>query len=160
NLTIDPGSNAGSSALSAAATGTSGSGGGITLAAGALNAAGVLTNAGPIVAPGSNMLLISPTDIVSASGAGAIDVSSTNGNGGTIYAVAGANYTFSGGNTIQLSAASNGGTATGGKIDFNTTPITSLTTKSTGTNGTGGALVFAAYAGSGTGAGTITLPTS
>jgi hypothetical protein len=132
------------------------------------NAGGSITITAPLQFNIANLSLIASQDIVSAAGAGAIDVSSAGTNAGGILMIAGANFvtpaTGSGSNDNSTVVTINGASATGGEIDLTgggSNPITSLTT--TSGNGDGGPVILVAFYGTstpGTGSGTITLPTN
>ncbi len=113
---------------------------------------------------GAALAIIAGGNITSGTGA-ALDTSSTVGNGGALTLVAGANFSINPANgdlTIIQSNLPNGGSATGGTINLAGTakggaPITRIDTSSTA--GNGGNVIMVAYAGSGAGSGTVTVPT-
>ncbi len=117
-----------------------------------------------LIFSGQNLAIVASGNVMSAPGAGAIDTSSNAGNGGNIWIMAGAQFTSDGPpaadndttSTISITSAS----ATGGKIDFVTTPIGSLDASSTGTNCTGGRVTLVAFPGAGLDAGKILLPST
>ena len=133
------------------------------------NMGGEVTIASDLVFHGNDLAIVAATNIVTAAGAGQIDTSSSTGNGGNITMIAGANFTSTGaasGNNDQTSQLTiTGGTAAGGYIDLNGNisgsgvGITSLTSASTGGNGTGGNITLVAYGGNGASAGQISVPT-
>ncbi len=103
-----------------------------------------------LVFPGMPLAIVASGNILSKSGAGKIDTSSSTGNGGNILLVAGALFTSSdGGSTTdpfkpQLLTIL-GGNPLGGKIDLNSTPITLLSSASTKAGGSGGNIQLIAY---------------
>jgi hypothetical protein len=92
--------------------------------------------AGSITA-GAGITLVAGENITTTAASVKLDTSSGGGNGASIVIIAGAAYTNQGG-TVSITGAS----ATGGKIDFATTPITSIT--STG-GANGGTINMAAF---------------
>lgn len=116
---------------------------------------------------GQDLTIVASGNIDSAAGAGAIDTSSGNGDGGAITMIAGANFHVAGGGADQSPSAGDttdkliivGASSSGGSIDLSTAaPITSLTSASTANGGNGGDITLVAFAGGASGSGTITLP--
>ena len=123
------------------------------------NLAGDVTISGAQSFAGQPLSIVAAGNIVSAAGAGAISTANSGGSGGNILMVAGANFTADASNNLTIFGSS----ASGGTINLTSTPITSLTSASTGGAGSGGTITLIAYAGTsgnpGAGAGVITLPT-
>jgi hypothetical protein len=124
----------------------------------------------PLVFPGQNLFLLAGHNIVSAAGAGAIDTSSP-GGGGLIIMIAGIRVVTAsvpiGGPQVYTSSASTvgavqilGPTSTGGSIDLNSVPITSLTSRGTAGNSSGGQVGLGASSGTDPASGHIILPAS
>lgn len=124
-----------------------------------------------ITASGSNLAFIAGTNIVSAANNITISTSSSTFSGGNILMVAGANITTSGGtgstatqaaNPPDTAVTINGGLAAGGYIDLTgggTNNVSAINAQG-GSNYSGGSVTLIAYGGTGTNAGTITLPVS
>lgn len=109
-----------------------------------------------LVTNGADLAILASGNIVNKS-ATVIDTSSATGKGGNLTLVAGAKFAAPVGKVTTITGAS----ATGGKIDLvSTLPITKITSSSTGASGDAGKIQLIAFAGSATGSGTITLPST
>ena len=129
------------------------------------NTAGAITIAGTLNFSGQDLAIVANTNIATAAGAGSINTSSSSANGGNITMIAGVSFTSTGGasgNNNTTSTLSNfAATAAGGKIDLNSgTAITSLNSASSHSGSSGGNITLIAFGGTGSGAGTITLPSA
>lgn len=136
------------------------------------NTGGAVTIASSLSYSGQNLAIVAASNIVSATGAGSIDTSSSTTSGGAITLIAGASFTTSGSSGQQGPDSTStltitGGSITGGYIDLTggigsgtpgATPIRALTSKSSAINGNGGNITLAAFAGTNTNAGAIVLP--
>src|SRR5262249_42906542 len=123
---------------------------------GAAGGTGSVTIATPLVSNGSDLAIVASNDIVTAAGAGDIDLSSSQADAGKLVVVAGARFTMTA-PTLSIPIGSVGSNA-GGMIDLNL--ATALSTSSSANNHAGGNLTFAAWSGTGSGSGTISLPTA
>lgn len=131
------------------------------------NTLGDVTIGGSLIFSGQALAIIANQNIVTTSGAGAIDTSSTTSNGGRILMWAGVNFTSTGPTSANNDTTSTltvtGVSSTGGKIDLATgTPITSLTSRGSTVsgNGNGGSIQLAAFSGTNSDSGTINLPSA
>jgi len=134
------------------------------------NTAGAVTIGGNITTSGNDLAIVAQSNITS-NGTYSISTGSASGNGGNITMLAGVNFTSSGGQIIQVNndttstLSSFSANAAGGYIDLKGTigggsAITSLTSVSTATNGSGGNISLIAFGGSGASAGMIALPSA
>jgi filamentous hemagglutinin len=132
------------------------------------NTGGAVTIATGLSFSGQALAIVAETNIITATGAGAVDTSSNSGNGGAITMIAGAAFTStgaaSGSNDTTSTLTITGASATGGYIDLagsisgSGVAITSLTSASSNSGSSGGNITLAAFAGTGASAGTITTP--
>lgn len=127
------------------------------------NTLGSVVISTPLSFPSQDLAIVASTDIITAAGAGVITTAKgpPGGGYGNITLVAGANFNVgpaapAGSNDTTTTLTITGPNYTGGKIDLNTgTAITSLSTA-----GTGGSITLIAFGGSGSGAGSINLPSA
>jgi YVTN family beta-propeller protein len=108
---------------------------------------------------GVDLTIASGTNIVTTASGRSIFSNSGSGNAGNILLIAGANLTSLGGGAFRIESSSP--TSAGGRIDLvnGSNSINSLTSTGGGSSGNGGNITLIAFAGSGSGAGTINLPT-
>lgn len=117
---------------------------------------GSLSLSSDLIYSGQNLALVAAGDITATTAGVKIDTSSSTGAGGAITLVAGANFTVNTpGSSGKITITK--GSATGGKIDLATNAIAKFDSSSSISNG--GAVNLVAFAGTGTGSGSIFFPT-
>ncbi len=107
-----------------------------------------------ITAPGG-FSIVSAGNIIPSTGGTTISTTNINGAAGDITLVAGAAFTSTAG-TFTVT----GGSATGGTIDFNSNPITQLTSQSAFSGAAGGNITLVSFAGTTAGSGQVLIPGS
>src|SRR5579875_3057328 len=125
------------------------------------NTSGNVSISSNMVFSGQDLSIVASGNVATVASSLSINTSSSTSNGGNILIVAGANAT-SDGTTLTLtnSSLAAGGSSTGGKIDFVTSPLSTFTSQGlSGGPGNAGNITLVAYAGSAAGSGTINLPT-
>ncbi|OYV24303.1 MAG: hypothetical protein B7W97_00050, partial [Mycobacterium sp. 20-66-4] len=101
---------------------------------------------------GQDLTIVASQNVITDSTYKGLDTSSTTGNGGNVTIVAGANFT---GDAIKGITVT-GGSLTGGSINLNNAPATSINTSSTA--GDAGYVQLVAFAGSAASSGTVNIP--
>ncbi len=114
------------------------------------NTNGPVTINSPLVFHGENLAIVAKTDIVSAAGVGAIDTSSSTGDGGDVLLLAGVVFTSDGPSSVVPPAPGDTssiltitGCCTSGDIDLTQGGgITMIDTRSTAASGNGGDVII------------------
>lgn len=124
------------------------------------NSLGDVLISGDLVFNGAPLAIVAAGSILSQTGAGRIDTSSTTGDAGAITLIAGAQFTTDGAPAAFGDSAATltitGGSASGGHIDLS--HITSMDSRSSA--GNGGNITLAAFSGTSADSGSIALPQS
>ena len=138
---------------------------------------GDITIAGALQFKGQDLAIVAQRNILTAPGAGIIDTSSTTGRGGDITIIAGANVSASSSsgpaapgavqpttpdaNDANITLTITGGSGSGGRVDLTGGGSANITGfDSSSSAGRGGNVMIAAFSGSDSNSGTVTLPNS